>query len=74
MGVCGEDHVGVGTDMDGAPIKDFPEEKRHISELPALSEYLLGKGYPAGVVEKIMGKNFLRVIKTNLEKVPDNIE
>ena len=72
ISVCGEDHVGVGTDMDGAPIKDFPEEMRHISELPALSEYLLGKGYPAGIVEKIMGMNFLRVIKTNLEKVPDD--
>ena len=74
LSVCGEDHVGVGTDMDGAPVKDFPEEMRHISELPALSEYLLGKGYPRGVVEKIMGTNFLRVIKTNLENTPDNIE
>ena len=70
ISVCGEDHVGVGTDMDGAPVKDFPEEMRHISKLPVLSEYLLGKGYPRGVVEKIMGKNFLRVIRTNLEKVP----
>ncbi|MXZ47648.1 MAG: hypothetical protein F4Z13_00110 [Candidatus Dadabacteria bacterium] len=74
IGVCGEDHVGVGTDMDGAPINDFPEEMRHISELPALPEYLLGKGYPRAVVEKIMGENFLRIIKTNLEKVPDDIE
>ena len=74
ISVCGEDHVGVGTDMDGAPIKDFPEEMRQISKLPVLSEYLLGKGYPRGVVEKIMGKNFLRVIKTNLEKTPDDIE
>ena len=74
ISVCGEDHVGVGTDMDGAPTKDFPEEMRHISQLPALSEYLLGKGYPRGVVEKIMGMNFLRVIKTNLEKVPDSTE
>jgi N-methylhydantoinase B len=74
ISVCGEDHVGVGTDMDGAPIKDFPEEMRHISELPALPEYLLGKGYPRGVVEKIMGMNFLRVIRTNLEKTPDDTE
>ena len=74
ISVCGEDHVGVGTDMDGAPTKDFPEEMRHISKLPALSEYLLGKGYPRGVVEKIMGKNFLRVMKTNLEKEPVDTE
>ncbi len=72
INVCGEDHVGVGTDMDGAPIKDFPEEMRHIAELRTLPDYLLGKGYSRGVVEKIMGMNFLRVIKTNLEKVPDD--
>ena len=60
--------MGLGTDMDGAPVKDFPKEMREISDLPALPEYLLGKGYKSGVVEKIMGKNFLRVIKTNLEK------
>ena len=74
IGICGEDHVGVGTDMDGAPINDFPEEMRHISELPTLPEYLLGKEYPRAVVEKIMGKNFLRIIKTNLERAPDDIE
>ncbi|MYA47798.1 MAG: hypothetical protein F4214_00310 [Candidatus Dadabacteria bacterium] len=74
INVCGEDHVGVGTDMDGAPIKDFPEEMRHIAELRTLPDYLLGKGYSRGVVEKIMGTNFLRVIKTNLEKVPDDID
>ena len=73
ISVCGEDHVGVGTDMDGAPIKDFPKEMRHISELRTLPDYLLGKGYPSGVVEKVMGMNFLRVIKTNLERVPDDI-
>ncbi len=71
--VCGEDHVGVGTDMDGAPIKDFPQEIRHISELQALPEYLLGKGYPTGTVEKVMGKNFLRVIKTNLKRTTNDI-
>ncbi len=74
ISVCGEDHVGVGTDMDGAPVNDFPQEIRHISKLPALPEYLLGKGYPREVVEKIMGKNFLRVMKTNLEKRPDQTE
>ena len=73
ISVCGEDHVGVGTDMDGAPIKDFPKEMRHISELRTLPDYLLGKGYSRAVVEKIMGMNFLRVIKTNLERIPDDI-
>ena len=67
LNICGEDHVGIGTDMDGAPIKDFPKETRHVSKLPALSEHLLGKGYSTALVEKIMGKNFLRAIRKNLE-------
>ncbi len=68
LSVCGEDHVGIGTDMDGAPATDFPEEMKDISGLPILGEYLLGKGYTERVVKKIMGLNFLRVVKTNLDE------
>lgn len=66
LNLCGEDHVGIGTDLDGARIKDFPEEVRQISKLPVVAEYLLKKGYSDELVSKIMGKNFLRVIKNNL--------
>lgn len=66
LDVCGEDHVGIGTDLDGARIKDFPQEVRQISKLPAVAEYFLAKGYTEELVGKIMGKNFLRVIESNL--------
>ena len=66
LNICGEDHVGIGTDLDGARIKDFPKEIRQISNLPRVSEYFIKKGYSNKTVEKIMGKNFLRVIKNNL--------
>lgn len=66
LDVCGEDHVGIGTDLDGARIKDFPQEVRQISKLPAVAEYFLAKGYTEELVSKIMGKNFLRVIESNL--------
>lgn len=66
LNLCGEDHVGIGTDLDGAQIKDFPEEVRQISKLPLVSEYFLSKGYSEEVVSKIMGRNFLRVIENNL--------
>ncbi len=68
LSICGEDHVGIGTDMDGAPTTDFPKEMRDISGLGTLGEYLLSRGYAERVVKKIMGLNFLRVVKTNLEK------
>lgn len=67
LNVCGEDHVGIGTDLDGARIKDFPKEVRRISSLPAVAEYFLAKGYTEELVSKIMGKNFLRVIENNLK-------
>lgn len=67
INLCGEDHVGIGTDMDGARIDEFPKELQNISTLPRVSEYLLNKGYSEERVGKIMGGNFLRVLRKNLE-------
>lgn len=67
ISLCGEDHVGIGTDMDGARIDEFPKELQNISALPRVSDYLLNKGYSEERVEKIMGGNFLRVLRNNLE-------
>ncbi|MEW6145227.1 MAG: dipeptidase [Thermodesulfobacteriota bacterium] len=64
--LCGEDHVGIGSDMDGARVEDFPEDLRKISDLPKIAEYFLEKGYSEERVRKIMGGNFLRVIGENL--------
>ena len=53
--LCGEDHVGIGTDSDGGKIQEFPEEVRQISKLPLVAEYftrrcLLTGGRWAGLV------------------------
>ena len=64
--LCGEDHVGIGTDLDGGKIQEFPEEVRQISKLPLVVEYFLNRGYSKERVKKIMGGNFLRVIRKNL--------
>jgi membrane dipeptidase len=64
--LCGEDHVGIGSDMDGARVEDFPEDLRKIADLPKIAEYFLEKGYSEERVRKIMGGNFLRVIRENL--------
>ncbi len=66
IGLCGEDHVGIGSDMDGARVEDFPEELRKISDLPRIADYFLEKGYSEERVRKILGGNFLRVMKENL--------
>ncbi len=66
INLCGEDHVGIGSDLDGADVNDFPQEIRTVADLPKIAEYFLKKGYSEERVRKIMGGNFLRVLKENL--------
>jgi len=66
INLCGEDHLGIGSDMDGARIEDFPEGLKTIADLPKIAEYFCDKGYSEERVEKIMSGNFLRVLNKNL--------
>src|SRR3990170_3676720 len=66
INLCGEDHVGIGSDSDGAGVDDFPQDIHTIADLPKIGEYFLKKGYSEERVRKIMGGNFLRVLKENL--------
>jgi len=66
VNLCGEDHVGIGSDMDGARIEDFPEGLKTIADLPKIAEFFVRKGYSEDRVKKIMSGNFLRVLKSNL--------
>lgn len=61
--VMGEDHVGLGADYDGA--ESYPVHLDDVTGYPALTEALLKKGYSAGRIEKILGGNFIRVLKAN---------
>jgi membrane dipeptidase len=57
--VAGVDHVGLGSDFDGATM---PIGMEDASKLPKLTDALLKKGYSDGDVEKILGGNILRVM------------
>jgi membrane dipeptidase len=59
--VAGIDHVGIGSDFDGIPI--VPKGLEDVSKMPALTEALLKRGYREADIQKIMGGNFLRVIR-----------
>ncbi len=67
VNLCGEDHVGIGSDMDGARIEDFPEGLKTIADLPKIAEFFVEKGYSQERVTKIMSGNFLRVLQQNLK-------
>jgi membrane dipeptidase len=59
--VGGIEHVGIGTDFDG--FTDTPEDVKDAAALPVVTRRLLGDGYTREEVEKILGKNALRVLK-----------
>jgi membrane dipeptidase len=63
--VAGIDHVGLGSDFDGA---NMPYGMEDVSMLPKITEALLRKGYSEGDVRKILGENTLRVM-TGVERV-----
>jgi membrane dipeptidase len=63
--VAGADHVGLGSDFDGA---NMPYGMEDASKLPYITEALLKKGYSDGDVRKILGENTLRVM-SEVERV-----
>jgi membrane dipeptidase len=63
--VAGIDHVGLGSDFDGA---NMPFGMEDATKLPKITEALLQKGYSEGDVLKILGENTLRVM-TEVERV-----
>jgi membrane dipeptidase len=58
--VAGIDHVGLGSDFDGA---NMPMGMEDVTHLPQITEALLKKGYSEGDIRKILGENTLRVMK-----------
>jgi membrane dipeptidase len=58
--VAGADHVGLGSDFDGATM---PLGMEDASKLPKITDALLKKGYSDADVEKILGGNILRVME-----------
>src|SRR5947209_1390532 len=63
--VAGVDHVGLGSDFDGATM---PLGMEDASKLPKITDALLKKGYSEADIEKILGGNILRVMEA-VEKV-----
>ena len=59
--VAGIDHVGIGSDFDGIP--SVPSGLEDVSKMPNLTAALLKRGYSEKDLRKIMGENFLRVIR-----------
>ena len=94
LNVCGEDHVGIGSDQGVRKIEDGPDYRARLKAevksrraagisapgesadrppfIPALNRsnrlleiarLMAARGHSNGVIEKVIGKNFYRVMK-----------
>jgi membrane dipeptidase len=61
--VAGVDHVGLGSDFDG--ISASPEGLEDVTDLYTIVIELHRRGYGETDIRKILGGNFLRVIRAN---------
>jgi membrane dipeptidase len=58
--LAGADHVGLGSDFDGA---DMPYGMEDVTDIPQITNALLAKGYSPADVRKILGGNTLRLMQ-----------
>jgi membrane dipeptidase len=59
--LVGEDHVALGSDFDGGP--PLPRQIRDVSDYPEMTKALQQLGYTEQRIRKILGLNWLRVIR-----------
>jgi membrane dipeptidase len=68
--VAGIDHVGLGSDFDGA---NMPFGMEDVTKLPEITNGLLEKGYSEGDVKKILGENTLKLM-ADVERVSRELQ
>ncbi|MEI9853131.1 MAG: dipeptidase [Sphingomonas sp.] len=66
--LAGIDHVGLGSDFDGAVTTGFDT-----SQLVAVTQALVDRGFTPGDIRKVMGGNALRLIRAGIAPLSDPI-
>ncbi|MEZ2339386.1 dipeptidase [Mucilaginibacter sp. RCC_168] len=64
--LIGVDHVGIGSDFDGS--ESFPLGMDSVADYPKVTAELLKLNYSEKDIDKILGGNVMRVLKTNAGK------
>jgi membrane dipeptidase len=59
--LVGDDHVALGSDFDGGP--PLPHQMKDVSDYPEITKALQQLGYSEQRIRKILGLNWLRVIR-----------
>src|SRR5579859_2869404 len=68
--LVGADHLGLGSDFDGA---NMPYGMEDATMIPKITEALLQKGYSESDIRKILGENTLRVM-SEVERVAKELQ
>ena len=58
--VAGIEHVGLGSDFDGATM---PVGMEDCTKVPLITDALVSRGYSEGDIRKVLGENFMRVME-----------
>jgi membrane dipeptidase len=61
VNLVGDDHIALGSDFDGGP--ELPREIKDISDYPQITIAMQKLGYSDQRIKKILGLNWLRVIR-----------
>ena len=61
--MIGVDHVGLGSDFDG--VNSLPQQLDDVTTYPLITKALIERGYSKKDIRKILGGNFLRLLKAN---------
>jgi membrane dipeptidase len=61
--LVGVDYVGIGSDFDG--IEAPPKGLKGVEDFPEITKALRERGYSKKEIKKILGGNFIRVLKAN---------
>ena len=61
--LIGVDHVGLGSDFDG--INSSPQSLDDVRNFPLITKELFKRGYSKKDIKKILGGNFIRLLKAN---------
>ncbi len=65
--LVGVDYVGLGSDFDGINIT--PLQLDDVTSYPLITKALCERGYNRKEITKILGGNFLRVLKANEKNI-----
>ena len=62
--LVGPAHVGIGSDLDGGfTTEDTPDGIDSVADLKRIGESLESRGYPRTAIAKILGENWIRILR-----------